>query len=522
MSIFSTYSQSLTNGFVWDDYDFIVNWQALRIFPSNISDLLQGELPDTHDHAYRPLRSLYYGLAFNIWGENPLGYHLQAIVVHWLVVILIYMFTKRVTKNPILALVASLWFGLHPSNSEAVNWITASFDTIGNLWFFLALYHYVRFRQSHNRIAYYLSLTFATLAFYSYELTLILPLILILYDVFIYQKRPLNWQIYIPFWVSNAGYWVMRFFVLELASDKPALFSRLIDNLLIVIHLLDHYLRLTFWNLNPTVNHLIRPDMTAFFYADYNFQSPPQIPRLSDPDVMMSLLIVLSLVGVSYFLRKKLPLVTFLILSFLITLLPVSQIFPRAIIFSERYLYLGIGLVAVFGAQLIKPVVRNKSILGIVLMTAILIVFGQTTYVRAFDWSNNISLWTASTQTTPQSTTMYRNLGDAYHQAGQYQQAIKFGLKALEINPNNLPVYANIGASYVETNQFDLAIQMYTTVTQNQPNDAYAFIKLGDIYFVQAEYSQAREFYIKALHRPSQYQAYIQNKLQVITSLDQE
>src|SRR3989344_1024969 len=81
-----TYSNILQNGFAWDDRDFFLEWPQIKSeegFPAYLSlpYLLSGDLPLGHRGVYRPVRSVYYLVSYSIWGENPLGYHIQAIIV---------------------------------------------------------------------------------------------------------------------------------------------------------------------------------------------------------------------------------------------------------------------------------------------------------------------------------------------------------------------------------------------------------------------------------------------------------
>ena len=83
------FSNTVFNGFVIDDNTFIIDWQAKKDL-TNLQKVLTGDGPASHLAVYRPLRNMLYVLYHPIFGENPLGYHLHALIVHLLVTGAVY------------------------------------------------------------------------------------------------------------------------------------------------------------------------------------------------------------------------------------------------------------------------------------------------------------------------------------------------------------------------------------------------------------------------------------------------
>ena len=195
-----SYSNIFQNEFIWDDPGFIKQWETIRSF-KNIPKLLQGDTPLDHASVYRPVRGIFYTISYHLWGqENPLGYHIQSLLIYFGIIILVYLITQMVIGSWLLVhrkkqstnyqlpttnqipFITALLFALHPIHVEAISFITASFDTIGILFFFLAFYLYIKFQQQKRILFYLLSLLSSLLAFFTYEMTLVLPLGLMLYD----------------------------------------------------------------------------------------------------------------------------------------------------------------------------------------------------------------------------------------------------------------------------------------------------------------------------------------------------
>src|SRR3989344_2141353 len=73
------------NDFVWDDHRFIEE----NIYIHSLENLPIFFQQDV-DGLYRPLRTVWYAFNFSIWKFNPVGYHLNGILLHALASLLVY------------------------------------------------------------------------------------------------------------------------------------------------------------------------------------------------------------------------------------------------------------------------------------------------------------------------------------------------------------------------------------------------------------------------------------------------
>ena len=78
---------------------------------------------------YRPIAFLSQALDWQIWHEQPIGFHLTSLLLHTLNTALVFALARRLLGN-LEAIVAALLFALHPSNHEAVFWMSARFDLL--------------------------------------------------------------------------------------------------------------------------------------------------------------------------------------------------------------------------------------------------------------------------------------------------------------------------------------------------------------------------------------------------------
>ena len=64
----------------------------------------------------------------------------------------------------------------------------------------------------------------------------------------------------------------------------------------------------------------------------------------------------------------------------------------------------------------------------------------------------------------------YRD-GAAYHNLGEFEQAIAEYKKAIALNPNSPIIYNRLGVAYSELKQYDAALDAYQTVLALSPID---------------------------------------------------
>ena len=128
----------------------------------------------------------------------------------------------------------------------------------------------------------------------------------------------------------------------------------------------------------------------------------------------------------------------------------------------------------------------------------------------------------------PNIAMSYNNLGNAYADKGEYEQAINYHqqalqikLKAYEQSPNHPDIaasYNNLGLAYSNKGEYDKAIDYHQKAVEikliayeqcpNHPDIATSYNNLGNAYKAKGEYEQARFYSKKALEIYSNCQAH--------------
>lgn len=140
----ASYVSLIHAAFVWDDLWLFVTHPT---FPrETLLELIRrplwygvmgpGEMP-----YYRPMLLAFVWLDRELFGFNPMGWHLHSLLWHLLGVALLYRLVRRLLPGELSsplegrlpALVGALVFALHPVQTEVVAWIAARNDSIAHV-----------------------------------------------------------------------------------------------------------------------------------------------------------------------------------------------------------------------------------------------------------------------------------------------------------------------------------------------------------------------------------------------------
>lgn len=120
--------------------DFSVVGQAPRWLARTAGCLVGGTVDAGSPYLFRPTSWALYTLELGLSGAvaAPWIFHLGSVLLHGLAALLVWLAARRLLgAGP--ALVAGLFFGMHPAGSQAVSWVAARADLLLGLGGLLAL-----------------------------------------------------------------------------------------------------------------------------------------------------------------------------------------------------------------------------------------------------------------------------------------------------------------------------------------------------------------------------------------------
>lgn len=491
---FLAFSPALSNQFVWDDSDFILHWPLIESFPDNLPSLLSGAQPQFHAGVFRPVRNLLYTLSYQLFQTNPFGYHLQAISLHLFITYLVYRLSNALFHHFPLSLLTALIFGLHPLHVEAIAWTTTSYDIFGIAFLLLSFLIYLRSPSRPSAP----SLVFALLSFLTYEMTLVLPLLVATHHFFLIKKNSLRSSV--PYFALAAVYLFVRFTLLpgfgrtQLPFDSPFL------TFILMFMALGRYLYLLVLPLNLSPVHYLGGQVSSIFQLDTLPTIVPVNLNLFHPDFLVSASILLTLAFLIIFFRHTKPLISFLLVWLVLSFLPVMQFAPQLIIFAEKYTYLASIAFALLLAKLLLILYsRLHKPAAVYILCIIFSFYFLKTYTYTKFWQSDYSLWSYAYTKAPQSATVNNNLAAAYLNQGKLDLAGTHFQTAVSLNPTNSLHLKHLADFYLLIKNYPLALETYLKIDQLHPQTPSVLNQLGLIHIYLNQPSQAAAFFRRVL-----------------------
>ena len=141
-----------------DDYfggdDFMVLGPVRALGPWELiwkSAVFRDDIP-----YWRPLVSPLYAFEVHVFQLRPWPYHLVAVGLHLVNVVLLAAVAWTLTGRRWVALAAALTFGIHPAKTTTVPMISSTVELFAMVWYLLAVLCCLRFVQGNGRRWYWL------------------------------------------------------------------------------------------------------------------------------------------------------------------------------------------------------------------------------------------------------------------------------------------------------------------------------------------------------------------------------
>ena len=114
-------------------------------------------------------------------------------------------------------------------------------------------------------------------------------------------------------------------------------------------------------------------------------------------------------------------------------------------------------------------------------------------------WAGELEDAKEQVRQNPNNALAHANLGYAYGESGQYQEAIASYKKALRIKPDLAEAHFNLGINYGESGQWQEAIASFKEAIRIKPGEADAHYGLGYVYNELGQHQEAIASYKEAL-----------------------
>ncbi len=245
---------------------------------------------------------------------------------------------------------------------------------------------------------------------------------------------------------------------------------------------------------------LVFVPLPSYMVFDYSSAYPVSRDLFHPITTLFSLFFIASMVFFSLRYIKKLPLISFGIIWYLITISLESFIAVGLDPYFEHRNYLpGYGLFLALSSLLIytdRPGVRIKKEVIFAVVALLLFVL---TLVRNGVWKEGTLLWEDVVEKSPDNARAHLDLGLAYKSKGMSDEAIQQYQIALNLKPNYAKAYNDMGNAYWSKGLHDKAMEQYRIALDLKPDYVEAHNNLGNAYLSQGLSDKAIEQYRIAL-----------------------
>jgi len=466
-----TYFPSLFGNFVWDDEDFVYANKYVeegRIDKFFTSSVTEGR--GKSSNYYRPIQSTVYSLVHSAFGFSPFHFHLVNIIVHIIAACLVYYFLHLLTANryPLAVFLTTLFFLIHPVQTEAVSFISGLSDPLMVAFFFLTLIFYLKKQESRKFL--YLSVISLVLTLLSKESGLVVLPVLLLLEILLRPKEiKRDLPILLLYIAIGAFYLLLRFTLLQFA-DMSVLWGGSLYGGSLAVRIATF-----FQNFFTYLGLLVFP-RDLFMERDY---STTIVSSLVNP-WSLAFILFNSAVPLLLFRFLKSSYALFFYLSFLAAFFPFSGIVLINGIFYEHFLYLPLvfffaSILFLLGTNLDRKIIK-------VIIFIIFMAFIARSYLRQYDWIDNVRFYKQTLERAPQSVRVINNLGMAHAEKNELNEATSVYEQGIEINPKVPNLYHNLANVYQAQGKFAEAEKNYLQAINADPNFRFSYFSLLNLY----------------------------------------
>lgn len=476
-------------GYVWDDPSILLDNTLIpkpdgwRLAWSNLVS-----------EDYVPVTITSFWLEWRLWGANPLGYHLDNVLLHACSALLLWRILLRL-KIPGAWLAAAL-FAVHPVNVESVAWITQRKNTLAMLLLLAAVQFYLTFEDAGRRRWHWLAAGMFALALMSKTAVVPLPFVLLglaWWRRGVIQRKDVRHS--------------LVFFALAAAGSLLAVWIQHGTGIATVAPAAGLGMRLARagWAMWFYLGKALLPLNLMFVYPRWN------IPA-GNPLSYLPLVLWAAGLWICWRCRRGWGRGALLALGcFTVMLLPVLGLvnifFMLYSLVSDHWQYFAIiaplalaaawiqtGLAAISGG--------NKGLAGIC-GAALLAVLGALTWNQCGMYANTDTLWRTTIDRNPACWLALNDLGASLYDQGRTDQAILLFQRSLALHPDNAEAENNLGAALDKEGRLDEAVLHFKKAVAIRPGFAEAHRNLGGTLLREGRTDQAiREFQEAVAIRP--------------------
>ena len=467
----------------------------------------------SNDTSYwHPLTWLSHMVDSQLYGLTPSGHHLSSLLLHLANTLLLFLILKRMTGDLWQSAAVALLFAVHPLNVESVAWVASRKTVLSAFFWMLTILSYTYYVKSPSLSRYSILFFSLALGLMAKPLLVTLPFVLLLLDYWPLGRFRVGKARQAPLPVPGGSKKQTdhKTSMTRLLLEKGPLFllcffSTALSYLssrslgfVIPAETLPLWLRIK----NAVVSYIsyiakmIWPNDLAVFYP-----YPDRVPLWKFAGALLLLSVVTILV---FRASRRAPFLLVGWLWYVGTLVPVIGVVQQGLwpALADRFAYIpliGLFIMVVWGASWIVTERGLPKILIPLSAGIVCLLLGIRTWSQAQYWKNSTVLFEHAIQVTTENHLAHHNLGAAFREQGNLQDAVSHYREALGIMPNNAEFHTSIAAALLDQGDLEEAVTHVSKALRDVPTYAEAHVVMGMVFWRQGKAEEAIAHYQKAL-----------------------
>lgn len=478
------YLQAVGFGFTFDDRIYITDNKPIHqgLTGAGIWWALSG----LHAAFWHPLTWLSHMLDITLFGLNPAGHHLSAVVLHAANAVLCFLVLRACTGVTWPAAFAAFLFAIHPLRAESVAYVSERKDVLSVLFWFLTTAGWRHYLRWPSRGRYLAVLGVFTLGLTAKPMLVTLPCVLLLLDFWPFDRvRRLE-----PRLVGRLVLEKTPFFVLSLAASVLAYAAEKeygalspVDPFPLGLRLLNAlysygwYILKTFWPTN----------LGAFY--------PHPGPNLSAVSLVAAAVLLSALTAVAIRSLRSHPFFAVGWFWFLGTLVPVIGLVQLGdMARADRFTYVpAVGLSIMLGWWVAGWTAGRPWRLTLARWSALVLipVLAVLSFRQVGFWHDGITLFSRTVAVTSVNPLARYNLSVSLVQAGRRDEALRELRQIIAEDPEFVPAYHDLGAILFDAGRPQEAVEILSAGLVRFPRSHRLHYRLGFVFLQQGDMDAA-------------------------------
>jgi len=495
---------TVSNVFIYDDAKWMIESDLVYSYKNVPSFFTTKELGSL----YRPVLLLSLWSNQAIFGHSPVAFHAMSLFLHALVSLLFFLILSKLWGYSYKSLIPALIFAVHPIHVDTVAFAYNRSEILALIFILLGFVFLLRDKcwkdyfsfneeqlKTPKGFTIFAASFFFLLAMLSKETAVIGIIIFVLFIAFkfVYLRKIPKFNPVllsaIIFSLVLILYFVMRWFALKTIAARPSemLYFKERNALEIFFTMARVFA--------DYIGMLIAPILQRIDYSDYEMSK-----SIIDKAVIIALIVHLLLFAVSVWQFRIRPFLSFCLLAFYASLLPVSQIIKFLDIKAERFLYMPsifFCLVLSYPLIHIKPGNKYYKVL-MVGFIVLMFAYGIKSFHYSTFFQSENRLYSKMVKQYPESSKFNYCIGNHWARQRKCGRAIPYLEKSILLR-ENVEAHSPLGICYHMLGNRDKAISVLSRGLTLRPNTPLLIKNMAYIYYLENQFDKALLHINKAL-----------------------